>query len=151
MKKFKLIHKTGKIFKDKRGSLQKILEGEFSSCIEVHSKKGSTRANHYHKKDKHFMYIISGELLYSYKDRKKGSKVKIKKMKKGDLFFTPAMLIVWGIENFGLWSFLYSIPQTINLLNLNISEASKTEMTINHTRNNNNDGMMIDGLTLLQG
>ena len=39
MKKFKLIHKTGKIFKDKRGSLQKILEGEFSSCIEVHSKK----------------------------------------------------------------------------------------------------------------
>ena len=91
MKKFKLIHKTGKIFKDKRGSLQKILEGEFSSCIEVHSKKGSTRANHYHKKDKHFMYIISGELLYSYKDRKKSSKVKIKKMKKGDLFFTPAM------------------------------------------------------------
>ena len=40
MKKFKLIHKTGKIFKDKRGSLQKILEGEFSSCIEVHSKNG---------------------------------------------------------------------------------------------------------------
>ena len=36
MKKFKLIHKTGKIFKDKRGSLQKILEGELSSCIEVH-------------------------------------------------------------------------------------------------------------------
>ena len=91
MKKFKLTHKTGKIFIDKRGSLQKILEGEFSSCIEVHSKKGTTRANHYHKKDKHFMYIISGELLYSYKDRKKNSKVKIKKMKKGDLFFTPAM------------------------------------------------------------
>ena len=37
------------------------------------------------------MYIISGELLYSYKNRKRGSKVKIKKMKKGDLFFTPAM------------------------------------------------------------
>ena len=91
MKKFKLNYKTGKIFKDKRGTLQKILEGNFSSCIEVHSKKGSIRANHYHKKDKHFMYIISGELLYSYKDRKKEAKVKIKKMKKGDLFFTPAM------------------------------------------------------------
>ena len=91
MTNFKLIHKLNKIFKDKRGSLQKIIDGNFSSCIEVRSKKGSTRANHYHKKDKHFMYIISGELLYSYKDRKKGSKVKIKKMKKGDLFFTPAM------------------------------------------------------------
>lgn len=91
MKKFKLKHKIGKIFKDKRGTLQKIIDGNFSSCIEVYSKKGSIRANHYHKKDKHFMYIISGELLYSYKNRKRGSKVKIKKMKKGDLFFTPAM------------------------------------------------------------
>lgn len=91
MKKFKLKHKLGKIFKDKRGTLQKIIDGNFSSCIEVFSKKGSIRANHYHKKDKHFMYIISGELLYSYKNRKRGAKVKIKKMKKGDLFFTPAM------------------------------------------------------------
>ena len=91
MKKFKLKNKLGKIFKDKRGTLQKIIDGNFSSCIEVFSKKGSIRANHYHKKDKHFMYIISGELLYSYKNRKRGSKVKIKKMKKGDLFFTPAM------------------------------------------------------------
>ena len=91
MKKFKLKHKLGKIFKDKRGTLQKIIDENFSSCIEVFSKKGSIRANHYHKKDKHFMYIISGELLYSYKNRKRGSKVKIKKMKKGDLFFTPAM------------------------------------------------------------
>ena len=91
MKKFKLKHKLGKIFKDKRGTLQKIIDGNFSSCIEVFSKKGSIRANHYHKKDKHFMYIISGELLYSYKNRKRGSKVKIKKMKKGNLFFTPAM------------------------------------------------------------
>ena len=91
MKKIKLKHKLGKIFKDKRGTLQKIIDGNFSSCIEVFSKKGSIRANHYHKKDKHFMYIISGELLYSYKNRKRGSKVKIKKMKKGDLFFTPAM------------------------------------------------------------
>ncbi len=90
-KKFKLIHKTGSAFLDKRGWLKKILDGNFSSCIEVFSKKGSIRANHYHKKDKHFMYIISGELLYSYKNRKRGSKVKIKKMKKGNLFFTPAM------------------------------------------------------------
>ena len=91
MERFKFKWKTGKKFSDKRGFLKKIIDGNFSSCIEVKSKKGSVRANHYHKKDKHLMYIISGELIYSYKDRKKGSKVKIKKMKKGDLFFTPAM------------------------------------------------------------
>jgi len=90
-KKFTLQFKVGKTFKDKRGWLKKILDGNFSSCIEVYSKKGSIRANHYHKKDKHFIYVINGEILYFYKDRKKKAKTKFKIMKKNDLFFTPAM------------------------------------------------------------
>ena len=90
-KKFKLQFKVGKTFKDKRGWLKKILDGNFSSCIEIYSKKGSVRANHYHKKDTHFIYIINGEILYFYKDRKKGTKTKFKLMKKSDLFFTPSM------------------------------------------------------------
>ena len=90
-KNFKLKYKVGKTFKDKRGWLKKILNGNFSSCIEVYSKKNSIRANHYHKKDKHFIYIISGEILYFYRNRKKNDKTKFKLMKKNDLFFTPAM------------------------------------------------------------
>ena len=90
-KNFKLKYKVGKIFKDKRGWLKKILNGNFSSCIEVYSKKNSIRANHYHKKDKHFIYIIGGEILYFYRNRKKNAKTKFKLMKKNDLFFTPAM------------------------------------------------------------
>ena len=90
-KNFKLKYKVGKIFKDKRGWLKKILNGNFSSCIEVYSKKNSIRANHYHKKDKHFIYIISGEILYFYRNRKKNAKTKFKLMKKNDLFFTPAL------------------------------------------------------------
>ena len=90
-KKFKLQFKVGKTFKDKRGWLKKILYGNFSSCIEIYSKKGSIRANHYHKKDTHFIYVIDGEILYFYKDRKKGAKTRIKLMKKNDLFFTPSM------------------------------------------------------------
>ena len=90
-KNFKLNYKVGKIFKDKRGWLKKILNGNFSSCIEVYSKKKSIRANHYHKKDKHIIYIISGEILYFYRNRKKNAKTKFKPMKKNDLFFTPAM------------------------------------------------------------
>ena len=90
-KNFKQKYKVGKIFKDKRGWLKKILNGNFSSCIEVYSKKNSIRANHYHKKDKHFIYIISGEILYFYRNRKKNAKTKFKLMKKNDLFFTPAM------------------------------------------------------------
>ena len=53
-KKFKFVHKTGKVFEDKRGSLLKILDKGFSSSIEIFSKKGTIRANHYHKKDEHF-------------------------------------------------------------------------------------------------
>ena len=75
-KNFKLKYKVGKIFKDKRGWLKKILNGNFSSCIEVYSKKNSIRANHYHKNDKHFIYIISGEILYFYRNRKKNAKTK---------------------------------------------------------------------------
>ena len=90
-KRFVFKHSTGKNFKDKRGWLKKIIDGNFSSCIEIYSKKGTTRANHYHKKDKHFIYIISGEILYFYKNRKKNSKTKFGLMKKNDLFFTPAM------------------------------------------------------------
>ena len=87
-KKFKFIHKTGKVFKDERGYLLKILDKGFSSCIEIFSKKGSIRANHYHKKDEHFCYILKGEILFFYRNRKKSSKLNYKIMKKGDLFFT---------------------------------------------------------------
>ena len=90
-KKFKLQFRIGKTFKDKRGWLKKILDGNFSSCIEIYSKKGSVRANHYHKKDTHFIYVINGEILYFYKDRKRRAKTRFKLMKKNDLFFTPAM------------------------------------------------------------
>lgn len=87
-KKFKFVHKTGKVFRDERGYLLKILDKGFSSCIEIFSKKGSIRANHYHKKDEHFCYVLKGEILFFYRNRKKGSKLNYKIMKKGDLFFT---------------------------------------------------------------
>jgi quercetin dioxygenase-like cupin family protein len=87
-KRFKFVHKTGKVFKDERGYLLKILDKGFSSCIEIFSKKGSIRANHYHKKDEHFCYILKGEILFFYRNRKKGSRLNYKIMKKGDLFFT---------------------------------------------------------------
>lgn len=87
-KKFKFTHKTGKVFKDKRGYLLKILDKGFSACVEIFSKKGSLRANHYHKKDEHFCYILKGKILFFYRDRKNGAKLNYKILKKGELFFT---------------------------------------------------------------
>ena len=48
------------------------------------------------------------------------------------IFFIPLMIYIWGIEKFGIWSFLYSIPQVINLIGLNFTEASKTSMTLSY-------------------
>ena len=87
-KRFKFAHKTGKVFKDKRGYLLKILDKGFSSCVEIFSKKGSLRANHYHKKDEHYCYILKGKILFFYRDRKNGAKLNYKVLKKGELFFT---------------------------------------------------------------
>ena len=93
-KKFKFIHKTGKVFRDERGYLLKILDKGFSSSLEIFSKKGSIRANHYHKKDEHFCYILKGEILFFYRNRKKGSKLNYKVMKKGDLFLLHTNKII---------------------------------------------------------
>ena len=79
-------------FTDNRGQILNISNNLFRSCILIKSKKNSIRANHYHKKDWHYCYVLKGELEYFYK--KHESKTKPKKMiiKKGELFFTPPMV-----------------------------------------------------------
>ena len=89
-KKFKFIHKTGKVFRDERGYLLKILDKGFSSCIEIFSKKGSIRANHYHKKDWHFMYAIKGYMEYFFYCNVQ-KKVKFWSIPPNKIIFTPSM------------------------------------------------------------
>lgn len=79
-------------FKDKRGLLIKILESKFKSCVFVTSKKGTFRANHYHKKDSHYCYILEGEIYYFTKSLNKKSKLNRVKVKKGEMVFTPPSL-----------------------------------------------------------
>ena len=86
--KVKLVGK----FKDHRGLILNISNELFRSCVLITSKKNSIRANHYHKKDWHYCYILKGKI--EYYSRKVGSNKKPKKeiFKKGDLFFTPPMV-----------------------------------------------------------
>ena len=57
-------------------------------CIINNYKKNHWRANHYHKSDWHYCYVIYGKFEYYY--RKTGSKKKPKKLivKKNELLFT---------------------------------------------------------------
>ena len=84
--------KIASIFNDKRGQILNISNELFRSCALIKSNKNTIRANHYHKKDWHYCYVLKGEIEYFY--RKHESKTKPKKIiiKKGELFFTPPMV-----------------------------------------------------------
>ena len=79
-------------FTDNRGQILNISNNLFRSCILIKSKKNSIRANHYHKKDWHYCYVLKGKIEYYH--RKHGLNAKPKKIiiKSGELFFTPPMV-----------------------------------------------------------
>jgi quercetin dioxygenase-like cupin family protein len=77
---------------DARGSIQPLVDLPMESCVLIESKKGSVRANHYHKTDWHFCYVLQGRIEYYH--RPQGSTARPEKIivKAGQLFFTPPMV-----------------------------------------------------------
>jgi len=60
----KVIQKLPNPFTDDRGEIQNLLSEHHGSCVVIKSVKGSQRANHYHKEDYHYCYLISGRIRY---------------------------------------------------------------------------------------
>ena len=79
-------------FIDERGEIQPLVDSLMKSAVLIHSKKGSLRANHYHKTDWHYCYVLSGEIEYYY--RKTNSSFPKQKLivQKGQMVFTPPMV-----------------------------------------------------------
>jgi quercetin dioxygenase-like cupin family protein len=79
-------------FADERGVIQPLVNVAMESCVLISSKKGTVRANHYHRTDWHYCYVLSGEIDYYH--RPTGSNAKPEKViiRMGDLFFTPPMV-----------------------------------------------------------
>ena len=82
-------------FTDERGIIQHLLSLDgprIQSVVWIESRKGSVRANHYHQKDWHYCYIISGSLHYY--SRKANDKDIPRKMlvKHGQIVYTPPMV-----------------------------------------------------------
>lgn len=76
-------------FVDERGYITRLIDQDdypIRAILYISSKAGTTRGNHYHKKDAHYVYCLSGKFRYSAKDmNKKNSKVESVIMKPGDL------------------------------------------------------------------
>ncbi len=81
-----------KSFDDARGEIQPLVDVTMESCVLITSKKGSVRANHYHKTDWHYCYVLSGEIDYYH--RPTGLDIAPEKVTvhAGELFFTPPMV-----------------------------------------------------------
>ena len=52
------------IYRDERGEIADIAEGDFKSLQLITSKKGSIRSNHFHKTGGHLLYVLSGSMRY---------------------------------------------------------------------------------------
>ena len=79
-------------YKDDRGFIQPICDLNMKSASLIISKENTWRANHYHKTDWHFIYVLEGTFEYYF--RKTDSQDKIKKIvvKKDQLLFTGPLV-----------------------------------------------------------
>lgn len=79
-------------FTDERGVIQNLLLKPMTSLAVITSKEGSLRANHYHKTDWHYSYVVSGCVLYFEREIGASEIPKPVEFRAGDMFFTPPMV-----------------------------------------------------------
>ena len=83
MKKLSDIHEK---IKDERGFIQDlVVSTQIKAVTHIFSKKGSIRANHYHKKTEQYNYIAYGELTLATRSLD-GEDIKFTNFKSGDFF-----------------------------------------------------------------
>ena len=81
-----------KPFVDLRGSIQPLVDSIMKSAVMIQSKAGSLRANHYHKTDWHYCYVISGKIEYYYKELNSNITPELLIVEKGNMVFTPPLV-----------------------------------------------------------
>jgi dTDP-4-dehydrorhamnose 3,5-epimerase-like enzyme len=79
-------------FSDARGEILPLVDMPMKSCVLISSRRGSVRANHYHRTDWHYCYVLSGRIEYYH--RPVGSKEAPQRVSvgKGQMFFTGPMI-----------------------------------------------------------
>ena len=81
-----------KSFLDNRGFIQSLCDFNTKNISLIYSEPKIWRANHYHKKDWHFIYVLNGSFEYYYRKTHTNVKIKKKIIKKGQLLFTGPMI-----------------------------------------------------------
>lgn len=81
-----------KNIEDIRGFIQPLCDLNMKSASLIYTKPNQWRANHYHKEDWHFIYVLKGSFEYYFKKTNSDEKVKKKIVNKGELLFTGNMI-----------------------------------------------------------
>ena len=84
--------KLEKPFIDARGEIQPLVDEMMRSAVLIESKAGSIRANHYHKTDWHYCYVLSGEIEYLYRPTGSNNEPKIIRITEKNMVFTRPMI-----------------------------------------------------------
>ena len=87
-----VIVELAKSFDDERGSIQPLVDMKMKSSVLITSNEGAVRANHYHKTDWHYCYVISGSIKYYYRPTGSDADPKCVITKAGEMVFTPPMV-----------------------------------------------------------
>ena len=86
-------------FSDDRGDITKLLDDgktSIKSILIITSKTGAVRANHYHKEDSHYVYMLSGKMEYVEAPLVDGqpdlSQETRAELETGDMIYSPPMI-----------------------------------------------------------
>lgn len=89
---FDRVVKLEKAFTDARGTIQPLVDRLMKSAVLIESTKGSLRANHYHKTDWHYCYVVSGSIEYWHRPTGSTEPPTQLLVKAGEMVFTPPMV-----------------------------------------------------------
>ena len=73
---------------DTRGYIQPLCDLNMKSASIIKTNKNSWRANHYHKEDWHFIYVLEGEFEYYFRKTNSNEEIQKKIVKEKELLFT---------------------------------------------------------------
>ncbi len=81
-----------KPFVDARGEIQPLVDLMMESAVLIKSKKGTLRANHYHKTDWHYCYVLEGSIDYYHRPTGSDAEPERLVVEAGQMVFTPPMV-----------------------------------------------------------
>lgn len=79
-------------FTDERGTIAPLVEREMRSLLLITSREGAVRANHYHRADWHYCYVVSGVMEYHYRVHGSSDPPTRILVREGEMVFTPALV-----------------------------------------------------------